>query len=577
MRYFQPRFLLLGLMIILGLCFTFLVPPFQKPDENRHYYQAVALSRGVLSCRLNSSGKPYLPIPASFYTFPKQLKYDEIAHTPDFKFFPSQLGLYRYGQSEVVEASDWCSWSFVGYAFPSLGILIGSLTHSHLIEFYLARILPFMVFVICILLSLKKTIPKYHGWIFFYALLPMTLHQATSISYDSLQLALIPLLFAYVTRFLDSPHQSLDRRTYAIFMLILLVFVISKPLSVIFLLLIFTIPKINWRSAILLLVCSFLITLPYLRPLHYADLGGGVNPSQQLGVVVRDPLYFAEVLTRTISQDSLEIIKGIVGNFGWLDYELPIIVYLLYVTLFGYLIGRSSSSVKNISLMHLIILSSVIIGYYLSTYGALYLSWTNVGEIVIKGVQGRYFLVIVPFLGLVISELIGKIRSSHKAKVLVIIAGGIGLLAIVTASIYWRYWDYSKYGITLPALPSSALPPAILGNSTYPLKIEGSAKGVGFYFHLVNNPSSDMVYRYQIKSSDCQTTTQVGYFSVPSPDRNLTFVVSTKPFALGHDGACLAIESISGDSILDLSIYPGVDGTLIHPLYLVPSLIKSSL
>ncbi|MEK7522962.1 MAG: hypothetical protein AAB569_05240, partial [Patescibacteria group bacterium] len=37
------------------LIFTFLVPPFQKPDEQAHFEQSLLISKGYLSCTKKSN------------------------------------------------------------------------------------------------------------------------------------------------------------------------------------------------------------------------------------------------------------------------------------------------------------------------------------------------------------------------------------------------------------------------------------------------------------------------------------------------------------------------------------------
>lgn len=576
MRMFTPKYLALSLVAALGLCFTFLVPPFQKPDENRHFYQSSALARGVTTCQVSSSGEVYLPLDSGVYDFPKSLKYDEIAHTPLRKFFLSDLSWERYSPSAVTSAKDWCSWSFVGYIVPSLGIMLGKLTHLYLVEFYLARLVSFIFFFICLLASLKLATPRDSRWILFYALLPMTIHQASSISYDSLQLALLPLIFAWVGRFLDQTAESKEGSSPIWFILTLGLFVLAKPLSLVYLLLVFLIPNISWRQTILIFSCLLVLTLPYLKPLHYLGLEGGVDPQLQIEVITRDPLYYTQVFLETISTDSLEILKGIVGNFGWLDYQLPIYLYFFYLIGFGYLLSSRGVKTNQLRTGTLLVLLLVVAGYYLSTYAALYISWTSVGHTTIKGVQGRYFLVLIPFVGLVIQELIAKIKSSTQATSFALSLGCLLILGIVVEKIYLRYWDYSDYGVNDLGEPSITHSPVTLNSHNYSLKLEGSAKGVGFYFHLASNPPVTTTYRYTLKSSDCQETKQVGYFSLPTPDRSLKQVVNTHPFSLPQTGVCLALEQISPNTD-PVVVIPEGDAIPIHPLYLIPSLTQSSL
>src|SRR3989344_7986882 len=58
--------------------FTFLVPPFQKPDEPVHFYRIITLFQGQLTCDY-SSDRPHFRLPQSVYDFPKIMGVESIS------------------------------------------------------------------------------------------------------------------------------------------------------------------------------------------------------------------------------------------------------------------------------------------------------------------------------------------------------------------------------------------------------------------------------------------------------------------------------------------------------------------
>jgi len=552
------------LIFFLGLLFVFLIPPFQKPDENRHYYQSYALSRFNFSCQKDAQGTIFLPLPTSVYNFPQVLKYSELAHTPPVKFFRSQFGWYpRPTTDPIIQATDWCSWSFIGYLPAAIGLALGHPFGSLLIQFYLARLVTFLVFFAGLLFGLRLTPKPYRSWLFFFSLLPMTLHQAGAISYDSLQLAMVPLIFAYLLNFLaKTPPAPLTRLPLG-FILSLLIFVIAKPAFIPFLFLIFLIPYHLKRHLWLTFILCTVLIIPFLRPLVYRDIHPGVNPALQLSVITKDPLYFVGTLTRSFQLDAQNNLEGMVGTLGWLDYGFSYTFYVVAFLVFGYLLARSSRYLVLIPSRVLWLLSLVIFGTVITIYSSLYLTWSLVGDSLIVGVQGRYFLPLIPFLGIWLAQLIARIYHFPKLRQLTLILFSLWLIYQVVASIYLRYYDYSHYGVNEPNFPNSSVP---LTQDNYQLAIPGTrAKGIGFAYQLADEFASWIPFRYQLKNADCTRTLRRGYLHFADHLSNTTYQEEVRPFWIENGAYCLVIESLLPVQSPALKF---------SPLYLTPSLTE---
>lgn len=566
------RRLLFGLVIALGLIFTFLVPPFQKPDENRHYYQAVALSDLTMTCPRDPVLGTYLPVRESAYTFPLVLKTDEIAHTPNIKFFRSQFGWYFHPPSEsVIKATDWCSWSFVGYIPSALGLLIARLSGSLMVEFFAGRIVSLALFLFTLIFGLRLTPPGYRQWLWFFALLPMTLHQVTAISYDAVLLAMVPLIYACLTQFLAHSDRKPPRSTLVLFYVSLLIFVLAKPAMIAFFLLIFLVPKQKLPTRIILLALGLVLTLPFLRPLHYRGLDVGVNPALQAEVIRQDPGHFVSTLARSATRDGEDILWGLIGRFGWLDYQFVGTYYYLAVFIFGALL--LSRPPKPIPAKSLVILLTVIIFTYLATYYALYLTWSRIGSDHIIGVQGRYFLPLIPLLALCLSALVDYLRRSARARLLFAAIFSCWLVYQVTHLIYLRYYDYSHYGVNDLELPPAKPGLTSLGSGTYQLSFPADqVKLVGFYFYPRTLGYPGNTYRYALKSHDCQQTIRTGYLDLYGRESGKVLITNLEPVTVSGGSVCLEISPLlsTPDRHLNLENFAG--GGAIGLLYLIPSL-----
>ena len=503
--------ILLASAAAVGIIFTFGPPPFQKPDENRHYYQAEALSRGVVGCRVDSSGQIYLPLPTSVATFPDALKAGEIAHTPSVKFLLSSFGWYRYPSADPgVHETSWCSWSPVGYIPNAVGMLLGRVSGSRLVEFYLARLFGLAIFIAALIYGLSLTPAQFRSWLYLFALLPMTLHQASAVSYDVVQLAMVPIAYGLFTRFLVSRSRA-PVGQIMIFALSLILLVMVKPAYLPLLGLFFLVPpkvmapgiKAYRARAALYLFFALAALLPVLRPSYYAGLSVLVNPGLQLAASATHPLHVLSALWVTFVGSAVTFYDGLVGNFGWLDYKLWEGWYFVVPAVFGYLLaayrGKQVLSGKRLGALAVLLLASVVAVAY-----SLYLIWTPVGANAIGGIQGRYFLLLVPFAGLLLAE------AKRYGKVIAVVLAAIFLASLV-GSLWNRYYNLSAWGENDRVVPEAGSGVTKLVRGVpYPLSFPGEkVKLVGLYWYPLAPPSAPIAYT--ITDHDCTNRVLSGY------------------------------------------------------------------
>lgn len=553
---------MIKLIFFLGLIFAFFIPPFQKPDENRHYYQSYAFSQGNFTCKTDNNGQVYLPVPASVYTLPNKLKVNEIAHTPAIKFFRSQFNWFLLPKDDpIIQVTDWCSWSFFGYLPSAFGLMLGNLSGSLLVSFYLARFLNFIVFFVALGYGLRLTPKQDRCWLYLYSLLPMTLHQATAISYDAVHLSMVPLVFGYLTQYIHATRFTSPVRVPYGFILSLLIFVIAKPAFIPFLLLLFLIPRQKVSHLIISFILCVIIVLPFLRPQYYRDTHPGVNTQLQLSVIMRDPAYYLNTLSRSIQLDVKNNLEGLIGTLGWLDYGFPYHAYVIVFIIFGYLMAHNSKSIPPLPNRFFVLLSFVLFTTLIAIYSSLYLIWSLVGDSRIVGVQGRYFLPFVPFLGVLLHELISRAQTSKRFALILFTLFSFWLTYQVVSTIYIRYYDYSHYGVndlafSLSFSPISAEPRRL----PIPAK---RAKGIGFAYQIAEESKSWTAYRYLVKSTDCTQILRVGYLHFADLVPGTVYREEVRPFWIENGSYCLTLEPLNSVSP------PSVE---FQPLYLVPSL-----
>lgn len=443
-------------IFLLGIIFTFVVPPFQKPDETAHFLRAVALSDGQFTCNYENH-KSYFNIPSKYFSYLSEIGQGRIAFHYEEKFFIEDLKGAEsriYEEDEMVEYG-FCSLPFVGYIPASIGILIGDLFNSISLEFYLARLFNFLVFFILLIWSYRRLKDSKLKWVILsYAMIPMVTHQASVVGYDAMQLALTPVIFSLIIDFLRKAE--IKKKDLLIFVISMVLLLVIKQGYYFLCLLYFLIPwskiakgkkKCLLITLIYLLLCilSAVFHLKLDTGSSFVNTGRNINAYAQLSLL-KSPKFFFDLVRNTINANLVFYIRSFIGVFGWLDYGLFEIVYLLYIFYWSFLAYAIKDDVANI-VKKKISLVTIILGITLFLtigflFGSIYLTWNTVGTTVIGKVQGRYFLILFPYFIIFVSLLIKLFESNKKFRAVIIVLFVVFLLIEILYAIYNRYYYY---------------------------------------------------------------------------------------------------------------------------------------
>lgn len=100
-------------------------------------------------------------------------------------------------------------------------------------------------------------------------------------------------------------------------------------------------------------------------------------------------------------------------NFGWnefasLDTLFPLIVGLLFI----YINVSDETMRKKLTKYQKIIITLIILAIIGLIFTSLYIQWNTAEDIIIRGVQGRYFIPIIPLLTFLICSNL-KLKTEH--------------------------------------------------------------------------------------------------------------------------------------------------------------------
>ncbi|QOT09874.1 DUF2142 domain-containing protein [Paenibacillus sp. JNUCC32] len=407
------------LLIVFGLLFVFIVPPFQMADEDSHFKKAYLVSQFSFLPN-NVDGVIGNYIPNEILEFEASHRY--MINAIDEKYSYSRLSTYFSLFTDYIEKSH------VEYStaktnpilyIPQAGamLFVNSLMKflgmrdfqsiSPLMYMYAGRIGNLFFYIICIYSSIRL-IPVYKRLLFFLSIMPMSVGLATSLSYDSMVIGLCFLTFSLIMYYrYNKDHTFFGKKEIIIFSLISILLIELKQVYFPLLLLIFIIPTIKFGTLKKKITSvSIIFTSGLLGHIFWllvsksttAAPGGEAYIKEQLIFIINNPFKYVEVLIRTISQLKFYYLDSFIGNLGWLDTNFPpifILIYILLLLLFSFV--DTNNQVVITWKMKFYCLSLFIL-IFLLVETSLYLIWTSIPKIggigfeIVSGVQGRYFI-----------------------------------------------------------------------------------------------------------------------------------------------------------------------------------------
>jgi hypothetical protein len=233
-------------------------------------------------------------------------------------------------------------------------------------------------------------------WLFAVLLLPMSLAVSAAISQDGPMLASAAMAVALYLR-LRAHNPAHLKLTFACLCLLLTLLGMARSPYLAFALLAIAAPvKRSWRIIGVAVIFACVLAWTARSAAHLplpSRTDGPVSPWLQFMALITHPWRFPILVFRTLRANEGFIVRGFIGQLGWLDTDLP---HLYHVIAW---LGLGVAALAAWRPRPAPILPAVIGLEALAVIGSAgglclvqYMIWTNLGNPLIDGVQGRYFL-----------------------------------------------------------------------------------------------------------------------------------------------------------------------------------------
>ena len=445
-----PLFLALG--VLLGLLFAALMPPLQVPDEVAHFFRAFAISNGTcMSPADQSVPSTVLQLPAIFPAFV------ETHHPVRFQDYRRLMGSkWMDGDRVQIRNVNASIYNCAPYLASAAAVELAKLSSQSAIGlFYSGRLGNLALYLVAVYVALR-ILPFGRPVLFCLALMPMTLHQAASVSADAATIASAFLLFAYVLYVAFDPGiiALSGRHLTALCGLLLFTSLCKFNPWLILLLLLIPSSKFGTTRRKVLTVVGVLALVLFVfvawQSIDRANIlafkanrtGLGIYTDSNVAFILHHPLGFLAVCARSWWILWADYATQFVGYFGPISIAVPAWLVKAYVGLLM-VTALAGGTHARITLNDRLICAGIVAGSVASIFMLLWVfemkqsylatEIIRLGRGVSPGVQGRYFIPIAPILLMAISNT--RLRLPSIAVVgacvaMVLIANGVSLATI---------------------------------------------------------------------------------------------------------------------------------------------------
>jgi uncharacterized membrane protein len=441
--------------------------PFQAPDENDHYLRVFQLSEGTLVGEKhgNDSGGE-LPILASDVTNTEGLPFhserkmtralfERLLH-PVFVDWSQTPRAFRGFPHTVV-------YPPAAYVPQTAAVFAGRMLRiGPLGLMYLARLGGFAASVALCFAALRM-LPVFRWTTLVILLCPMSLYLFGSVASDGLLIAGAALLVAILARLEVERDRPVGTWEQVAAVALAAFLSLAKPVYLPFaaVALFILVPRLVGarRKALFCaatLVCCLLPILLWLPVAAsvYAPADGivPVDPAAQANYLIGAPMAFLALVAKTIGAQYVNTYRWMVGTLGWGDTPMPRWFYATFAFGIAGCLVLESAGAKAIRWPLRAVMAAAALAVVILIYAAQYASWNPPGSHdPILGIEGRYFLPVLPLLALAFPPLLPRsprVLIVALAGTLSVICAGVCLWSVV-----FRYYVPSR---SFPAIDRPA-------------------------------------------------------------------------------------------------------------------------
>lgn len=403
---------------VICLFYIIAMPTFKNHDELYHWYRSYEVSIGKFMEGIDGDTLGTI-MPESVGK----------AATDDWQSITygkvkENLGLELEKENTALLYSETSAvYSFVQYIPQAIGIFITRIfTDKVLLLAYGGRIINMVFSIILIYFAIKK-IPFGKKILLLLSFIPIAIEGFSSLSPDAMTISMAFFYIAYILSLAFSKENHIiDGKKIAILTVLSVIMAMCKIVYLPLILLLFIIPKEKFKNekkiknifiigaiAVVLNLIWLMVAGIYLSHFREGD------SSIQVISILTNPIKYLQNCLYTVNLNGQDYIYSMFGGeLGWgelvqLNSTVPYILcfILIWITITDQTI---KDKFKLYQKVWITIAAIAVVGLI---FTSLYVQWTTIGSDSVLGIQGRYFIPILPLVALLIGSQL-KVKTDYS-------------------------------------------------------------------------------------------------------------------------------------------------------------------
>ena len=402
------------IMPVLALFYFLAFTPNTVPDELYHFASAYKVSNLIMFVKqpaeatlipMRQSDIDFLSIllPNSVDVKPYDFEqsYYIVQKSADFFCKNATLGIYDSPSS--IDNAPLC------FVASGIGVTIARILNlGPVYVYYMGQLMNVIVTVAAFCFAIKIT-PVFKESFFVMGMLPMVLHEAASYSYDPIVFSAAVLFAALILRAVFG-EGKLTVKDIVFMSILSAVIAPSKIVYFPLVFLAFFIPKekIAFKHPMLIkciIAGTGMLALGIIqvsRVLQYSTTTFEMNPGMEnysISWILDNPLKTVDIFAKSLLENGEFYLTTIVGSsLAWFQVDIPLPVYGGFLILLFVSALKQDKEAPSFKFSRKMITSVILLTSAALVMLSMFVASTWVGCETIEGVQGRYFLPLLPFV-----------------------------------------------------------------------------------------------------------------------------------------------------------------------------------
>lgn len=395
-------------VLVVGAVFGFLITPYMVPDEETHLdmayrYADILMGTGNTDdahClkRVDDSEKVLISDPT----------------LDNYRYIYENMGKMVENE-EIIEANATAnSGAYLFMHLPgAIGIALARILNLGSVQLlFLGRFMGLLVFALAVFIGMKK-LPFGKATLFALAMLPITLQQANSFSYDSILFAAVLLFSCYILHMAYGEEELnvLDLIIVCVLGIAIIYCKSGAYTPVVFAFLLIPMKKFATKAAYYMCMgslCLVFILGFFVKNIKVVNTGAQVTnkvmgietamsvPNYSVGYLLQNPVTLFDVMNNTIADKTDFYIQSMFGqHLGWIQIEIANIFVIAFALLLMLSAFRSKGEKQFVTVGNKWWIFIVTMASTILVLLGMLISWTPITYVSVEGVQGRYFFPIL--------------------------------------------------------------------------------------------------------------------------------------------------------------------------------------